>query len=244
MPWKGFWMRRTQKFISTRMKWTICGKWREISGCRQISWTRRAGSIQTSYGRRKNPGGKADPSSVCTRPDTRPGSLCFLVENSLFSGDTLFVDACGRVDMPGGDAQKMWWSLNQILRGWMTASSSIPGHDYGGSPTSTIGEQKRWNPYMRYDSVQQFVRDMGRTYRRGYQPRIARILLNIFICEIRAIRGCFLICFGEVSLFLRGLAAVDAGARFSAWLLQGNAAQGGLGFFLDAFFALRAAAPE
>jgi glyoxylase-like metal-dependent hydrolase (beta-lactamase superfamily II) len=94
-------------------------------------------------------------------PGHTPGSLCFLSEDSLFTGDTLFVDACGRVDMPGGDAKKMWWSLNQVLRGLDDSITVYPGHDYGGSPTSTIGEQKRSNPYMNYDSVQQFMRDMG-----------------------------------------------------------------------------------
>lgn len=94
-------------------------------------------------------------------PGHTPGSVCFLVENCLFTGDTLFVDACGRVDMPGGDAQKMWWSLNQVLRGLDDGIIVYPGHDYGGSPSSTIGEQKRSNPYMNYDSVQQFMKDMG-----------------------------------------------------------------------------------
>jgi hydroxyacylglutathione hydrolase len=94
-------------------------------------------------------------------PGHTPGSLCFLAGNCLFTGDTLFVDACGRVDMPGGDARKMWWSLNQVLRGLDDGIIIYPGHDYGGSPTSTIGEQKRSNPYMNYESVQQFMRDMG-----------------------------------------------------------------------------------
>jgi len=94
-------------------------------------------------------------------PGHSPGSQCFLVENSLFSGDTLFVDACGRVDMPGGDPRKMWWSLNHVLRSLNDNTILYPGHDYGGSPTSTIGEQKEANPYMRYDSVRQFIRDMG-----------------------------------------------------------------------------------
>lgn len=94
-------------------------------------------------------------------PGHTPGSQCFLVEKCLFSGDTLFVDACGRVDMPGGDPRKMWWSLNHILRALDDETVVYPGHDYGGSPTSTIGEQKQTNPYMRYDSVQQFVRDMS-----------------------------------------------------------------------------------
>jgi glyoxylase-like metal-dependent hydrolase (beta-lactamase superfamily II) len=93
-------------------------------------------------------------------PGHSPGSLCFLVENSIFTGDTLFVDACGRVDMPGGDARKMWWSLNHTLKSLDDRTVVYPGHDYGGSPTSTIGEQKQSNPYMQYESVQQFQRDM------------------------------------------------------------------------------------
>jgi len=94
-------------------------------------------------------------------PGHSPGSQCFLVEDSLIAGDTLFVDACGRVDMPGGDPAKMWWSLNQKLRALEDNTVIYPGHDYGGSPTSTIGEQKKTNSYMKYDSVQQFVRDMS-----------------------------------------------------------------------------------
>jgi len=94
-------------------------------------------------------------------PGHSPGSQCFLVENCLFSGDTLFVDACGRVDLPGGEPEKMWWSLNQKLRGLDDNITVYPGHDYGGSPKSTIGEQKETNPYMNYDSVQKFLRDMS-----------------------------------------------------------------------------------
>ncbi|NLT66870.1 MAG: MBL fold metallo-hydrolase [Acidobacteria bacterium] len=93
-------------------------------------------------------------------PGHTPGSQCFLAEGCLFSGDTLFVDACGRVDMPGGDPEKMWWSLNQKLHSLDDSTIVYPGHDYGGRPTSTIGEQKQTNPYMQYGSVQQFVRDM------------------------------------------------------------------------------------
>jgi len=94
-------------------------------------------------------------------PGHSPGSQCFLVENSLISGDTLFVDACGRVDMPGGDPEKMWWSLNHKLRALDDGTVLYPGHDYGDRPTSTIGEQKRTNSYMKYDSIQQFLRDMS-----------------------------------------------------------------------------------
>jgi glyoxylase-like metal-dependent hydrolase (beta-lactamase superfamily II) len=94
-------------------------------------------------------------------PGHSPGSQCFLVEGCLFSGDTLFVDACGRVDLPGGEPEKMWWSLNQKLRALDDSTIVYPGHDYGGRPVSTIGEQKRTNPYMNYDSVRMFLRDMS-----------------------------------------------------------------------------------
>jgi hydroxyacylglutathione hydrolase len=94
-------------------------------------------------------------------PGHSPGSQCFLVEGCLISGDTLFVDACGRVDMPGGEPEKMWHSLNVKLRALDDNIILYPGHNYGGSPTSTMGNQKQTNPYMNYNSVQQFKRDMG-----------------------------------------------------------------------------------
>jgi len=120
---------------------------------------RRAGNIQTVSDNTKISVGKLAVQCLHT-PGHSPGSVCFLVENCLFSGDTLFVDACGRVDMPGGDPRKMWWSLNHTLRSLDDSILIYPGHDYGGSPTSTIGEQKLANPYMNYDSVQKFVRDL------------------------------------------------------------------------------------
>jgi hydroxyacylglutathione hydrolase len=94
-------------------------------------------------------------------PGHTPGSQCFLVEGCLFSGDTLFVDACGRVDMPGGDAEKMWHSLNRKLYSLEDSTVLYPGHDYGGRKTSTIGEQKETNPYMGFTSVNEFKRAMG-----------------------------------------------------------------------------------
>jgi hydroxyacylglutathione hydrolase len=94
-------------------------------------------------------------------PGHTPGSQCFLIEGNLFTGDTLFVGACGRVDMPGGDAEKMWHSLNRKLRSLDDSIVIYPGHDYGSRKISTIGEQKETNPYMNFSSPQQFRRAMG-----------------------------------------------------------------------------------
>lgn len=80
-------------------------------------------------------------------PGHTQGSQCFLVDNSLFTGDTLFVDACGRVDLPGSSPKQMEDSLKRISK--LKPSIVIyPGHNYGDTPTSTIGEQLKTNPYL------------------------------------------------------------------------------------------------
>ena len=93
-------------------------------------------------------------------PGHTPGSQCFLVEKNLVSGDTLFINACGRVDLPGGDPEKMWWSLNQKLAALDDDTVLYPGHNYADRPTSTLGDEKSTNPYLQYKSVSQFLRDM------------------------------------------------------------------------------------
>ena len=97
-------------------------------------------------------------------PGHTPGSQCFLVDGKLFTGDTLFVDACGRVDMPGGDVEKMWYSLNRKLYALNDSTAIYPGHHYGSKKTSTIGEQKETNPFMSFTSLEEFRRAMD-----GYQ---------------------------------------------------------------------------
>jgi hydroxyacylglutathione hydrolase len=93
-------------------------------------------------------------------PGHTPGSQCFLVEKSLVSGDTLFINACGRVDLPGGDPEKMWWSLNRRLAVLDDDTILYPGHNYAERRTSTLGDEKRNNPYLQYTSVSQFLQDM------------------------------------------------------------------------------------
>jgi hydroxyacylglutathione hydrolase len=81
-------------------------------------------------------------------PGHTPGSQCFLVRSRLVAGDTLFVDACGRVDLPGGDAEEMQRSLRMLAK---LGDDVVlhPGHDYGHAPVATMGEQKETNPYIR-----------------------------------------------------------------------------------------------
>jgi glyoxylase-like metal-dependent hydrolase (beta-lactamase superfamily II) len=77
-------------------------------------------------------------------PGHTPGSQCFLVRDRLVTGDTLFVDGCGRVDLPGGDAAQLRESLRQLAK--LPDNVIVcPGHDYGRKPTNTIAEQKQSN---------------------------------------------------------------------------------------------------
>jgi hydroxyacylglutathione hydrolase len=94
-------------------------------------------------------------------PGHTPGSQCFLVENRIVSGDTLFIGSCGRVDLPGSDPEQMYYSLTQKLKALPDDTILFPGHNYSDTPTSTIGEQKHSNPYFQFYSLKQFLGAMG-----------------------------------------------------------------------------------
>jgi hydroxyacylglutathione hydrolase len=94
-------------------------------------------------------------------PGHTPGSQCFLVDNRIVSGDTLFIDACGRVDFPGGNPEQMYNSLTQKLMALPDDTILFPGHNYAAKPHATIGEQKQTNPYLRFTSLKRFLAAMG-----------------------------------------------------------------------------------
>lgn len=95
-------------------------------------------------------------------PGHTPGSQCFLVDGRLVSGDTLFIQGCGRVDLPGADPAQMYESLTQKLAKLPEETVLYPGHDYGARPTSTIGEELRDNMYMKVPSLDRWLQMMGR----------------------------------------------------------------------------------
>jgi hydroxyacylglutathione hydrolase len=94
-------------------------------------------------------------------PGHTPGSQCFLIENNLISGDTLFIGSCGRVDLPGADPAQMYHSLNHTLRNLDDDTVVYPGHAYSSEATSTIGNEKRHNMFMRFRSLDEFLSAMG-----------------------------------------------------------------------------------
>jgi glyoxylase-like metal-dependent hydrolase (beta-lactamase superfamily II) len=93
-------------------------------------------------------------------PGHTPGSQCFLVDGRLVPGDTLFIGSCGRTDLPGSDPTEMYYSLTQRLAALPDETILLPGHNYGG-PSSTIGDEKRQNPFMRFAALGDFLQTMG-----------------------------------------------------------------------------------
>ena len=94
-------------------------------------------------------------------PGHTPGSQCFLVDGRLVSGDTLFVQGCGRVDLPGGDPAEMYRTLTQRLAKLPASTVLYPGHHYGPTPTSTFGELRVANYYLQPRSLEEWLGLMG-----------------------------------------------------------------------------------
>ncbi len=85
---------------------------------------------------------------VLHTPGHSPGSICLLCETDLFTGDSLFVGSAGRVDLPGGDFNTLINGLAAKVATLPDSTVIRPGHDYGDTPFSTVGREKRENPFL------------------------------------------------------------------------------------------------
>ena len=81
---------------------------------------------------------------VIHTPGHTPGGICLYADGNLFTGDTLFVGDSGRTDLPGGDRPTLGASIRRLMK---LAEDTVvwPGHDYGPTPASTLGWEKRHN---------------------------------------------------------------------------------------------------
>lgn len=94
---------------------------------------------------------------VLHTPGHSPGAVCYRSGGALFTGDTLFVGRTGRMVFAGGSIEQMWQSV-QRLRELPEDLVVYPGHDYGPSPTSTIGRERRENAFFQPDTLEEFRR--------------------------------------------------------------------------------------
>ena len=77
-------------------------------------------------------------------PGHTPGGICLYADGNLFTGDTLFVGDSGRTDLPGGHRPTLGASIRRLMQ--LPDDTVVwPGHDYGPTPSSTIGWEKRHN---------------------------------------------------------------------------------------------------
>jgi glyoxylase-like metal-dependent hydrolase (beta-lactamase superfamily II) len=86
---------------------------------------------------------------VIHTPGHSPGGKCLYIKGFVFTGDTLFVESVGRTDLNGSSASQLFTSIREKLFALPDDTQVLPGHNYGRTNTSTIGHEKKYNPFMR-----------------------------------------------------------------------------------------------
>ncbi len=98
---------------------------------------------------------------VLHTPGHSKDSICLIGDGKIFSGDTLFVGNCGRIDLPGGSAKELYHSLFDVLYSLDENLTLYSGHKYGPTAISTIGKEKTTNLVMQKRPEKEFLDMMG-----------------------------------------------------------------------------------
>ncbi len=101
------------------------------------------------------------PVTLLHTPGHTPGSQCFLVEGRLVAGDTLFLEGCGRTDLPGSDPMQMHESLMTRLARVPDETVLFPGHLYAPEPSATMGHTRATNYVFRLKTPEQWMTMFG-----------------------------------------------------------------------------------
>ena len=130
----------------------------------EVPWVQRTTGVGDEYLAVHDPGdvvrvGSIDVTLIHT-PGHTPGSQCFHVDGRLVSGDTLFLDGCGRTDLPGSNAEDMYHSL-QHLAAMPTATIVYPGHRYSQPSSATMESIRESNYVFRPQSAAQWLQMFG-----------------------------------------------------------------------------------
>lgn len=99
--------------------------------------------------------------TILHTPGHTEGSQCLLVEGYLLSGDTLFIDGCGRTDFPGGDTRKLFVSLNERLAKVSDDTVLFPGHLYSAEASLPMGDVRERNAVLSVASLEQWLTMFG-----------------------------------------------------------------------------------
>jgi glyoxylase-like metal-dependent hydrolase (beta-lactamase superfamily II) len=125
----------------------------------EAEWVRRTTGVSATDLRSHDNDAVVEVGSIPIRllhtPGHTPGSQCFLVDDRLVSGDTLFLEGCGRTDFPGGDADAIYQSLQ-----WLAALPGdpviYPGHQYSAAPSAPLSAVRESNFVFRPKSLDEW----------------------------------------------------------------------------------------
>ncbi|MCX4242817.1 MBL fold metallo-hydrolase [Paraliomyxa miuraensis] len=137
----------------------------EAEGVRVVTGLSKSDLVEHDSGDRVEVGGLSI--ELLHTPGHTPGSQCFRVKateresgGALVAGDTLFLQGCGRVDLPGGNVDEMYATLTQRLSSLPGDTMLLPGHAYGGE-RATMAHVRQTNPTLRIESLERFRARMG-----------------------------------------------------------------------------------
>ena len=122
----------------------------EATGVQKVTGISKSDIVRVESGDRLKVGGIEI--EFLHTPGHTPGSQCFRVKNTLVSGDTLFINGCGRVDLPGSNKDDMYRSMNK-LKSLPDDTLLLPGHNYGGAPSASMADAKAQNPYLKVEDL-------------------------------------------------------------------------------------------
>jgi glyoxylase-like metal-dependent hydrolase (beta-lactamase superfamily II) len=141
---------------------TAMGKLREVTGCVTLMGEQTKAECVSL---RVRDGEAIRVGALTLRALYTPGhtdeSYSFLMDDRVFTGDTLLIRGTGRTDFQNGDARAQYDSLFNKLLKLPEETLVYPGHDYKGWTVSTIGEEKRYNPRLQAQSVDAYVNVMN-----------------------------------------------------------------------------------
>lgn len=133
----------------------------------EVPWVTRATGVSADHLVPHQSGDLVQVGAVAVRlihtPGHTPGSQCFLVDGRLVSGDTLFLQGCGRTDLPGSDPAAMYESLTTRLAKVPDDAVVYPGHLYSLEPSAPMGETRRHNRVFLPRSADEWLAVFGGT---------------------------------------------------------------------------------
>jgi len=94
---------------------------------------------------------------VIYTPGHTKDSYSFLMDDCLFSGDTLLINGTGRTDFQGGNSEDSYNSIFNRLLKLPEETLLYPAHDYNGQTVSTIGKEKKFNPRLQVNGINEYI---------------------------------------------------------------------------------------